>query len=210
MTAAFNLAQLANNLNTSGQLDATDGLVGLVTNANLASSGSASSSTYLRGDRTWASLPALGKVLQVVQTSKTDTYGTSAGTWQDITGLSVTITPSSSSSRILFLAQIVSGQDTGNLWSMRLLRNGTPINIGDASGSKAQGLQNANYRDLNAENMTSPVFVDSPATTSACTYKIQVITEAGYAFYLNRTANDINDTRQARTASNLIAIEIGA
>lgn len=55
MTQAFNLAQLANNLNTSGQLDATDGLNGLVANANLASSGTASSSTFLRGDRTWAS-----------------------------------------------------------------------------------------------------------------------------------------------------------
>jgi len=55
MTQAFNLAQLANNLNTSGQIDATDGLNGLVANANLASSGSASSSTFLRGDRTWAS-----------------------------------------------------------------------------------------------------------------------------------------------------------
>lgn len=54
MTQAFNLAQLANNLNTSGQLDATDGLTGLVTNANLASSGTASSTTFLRGDRVWA------------------------------------------------------------------------------------------------------------------------------------------------------------
>lgn len=58
MTQAFNLSQLANNVNTSGQLDATDGLVGLVDNSNLASSGTASSSTYLRGDRTWASVPA--------------------------------------------------------------------------------------------------------------------------------------------------------
>ena len=54
MTQAFNLAQLANNLNTSGQLDATDGLNGLVANANLASSGTPSSTTFLRGDRTWA------------------------------------------------------------------------------------------------------------------------------------------------------------
>ena len=60
MTQAFNLAQLANNLNTSGQLDATDGLTGLVTNANLASTGTPSSSTYLRGDRTWSALPRPG------------------------------------------------------------------------------------------------------------------------------------------------------
>ncbi len=57
MTQAFNLSQLANNVNTSGQLDATDGLNGLVANSNLASSGTANSSTYLRGDRTWASVP---------------------------------------------------------------------------------------------------------------------------------------------------------
>lgn len=55
MTQAFNLAQLANNLNTSGQLDATDGLTGLAANSNLASSGTANSSTFLRGDRVWAS-----------------------------------------------------------------------------------------------------------------------------------------------------------
>lgn len=53
MTQAFNLAQLANNLNSSGQLDATDGLSGLIANANLASSGTPSSSTFLAGDRTW-------------------------------------------------------------------------------------------------------------------------------------------------------------
>jgi hypothetical protein len=35
MTQAFNLSQLANNLNTSGQLDATDGLTGVVPDANL-------------------------------------------------------------------------------------------------------------------------------------------------------------------------------
>ena len=80
MTQAFNLSQLANNLNTSGQLDATDGLTGAVPVANggtgatvastartnlglgtlatLSPSGTASSSTYLRGDNTWATVTA--------------------------------------------------------------------------------------------------------------------------------------------------------
>ena len=83
MTQAFNLSQLANNVNTSGQLDATDGLVGLVDNANLASSGTASSSTYLRGDRTWASVPA-GTVTSVTVSPGTGLTGggtiTSSGT----------------------------------------------------------------------------------------------------------------------------------
>jgi len=82
MTQAFNLSQLANNLNTSGQLDATDGLTGAVPVANggtgatsastartnlglgtlatLSPSGTASSSTYLRGDNTWATVSSGG------------------------------------------------------------------------------------------------------------------------------------------------------
>ena len=82
MTQAFNLSQLANNLNTSGQLDATDGLTGAVPVANggtgatvastartnlglgtlstLSPSGTANSTTYLRGDNTWATVSTGG------------------------------------------------------------------------------------------------------------------------------------------------------
>jgi hypothetical protein len=57
MTQAFNLSQLANNINTSGQLDATDGLTGIVPTANLGT-GTANASTFLRGDQTYASVTA--------------------------------------------------------------------------------------------------------------------------------------------------------
>ena len=81
MTQAFNLAQLANNLNTSGQLDASDGLYGVLPLANggvgastqsgarsnlglgslatVTPSGTGSSSNFLRGDNTWASVSSL-------------------------------------------------------------------------------------------------------------------------------------------------------
>lgn len=73
MTAAFNLSQLANNLNGSGQLDGTDGLTGLINNSNLASSGTPSSTTFLRGDRVWsaAGLSAASTVEAQAWTSDT-------------------------------------------------------------------------------------------------------------------------------------------
>lgn len=98
MTQAFNLAQLANNLNTSGQLDATDGLTGLIANTNLASSGTASSSTFLRGDRTWQTVT---QKLLAFSSSQFDTaYNSTSSSWTN-TPYSISITPTSASSTII-------------------------------------------------------------------------------------------------------------
>ena len=156
---------------------------------------------------TASQLPA-GSVLQVLQTSKTDTFSSSSASWVDVTGLSVTITPSSSSNKILVTGVMVIGQDAGNIWAARLLRNGTLINAGDASGSAGRGLMNAGFKDTNSESPVPFTFLDSPATTSACTYKIQIISESGYTVWVNRTVGNLNDDRQQRTSSNIIVMEI--
>lgn len=213
MTQAFNLAQLANNLNTSGQLDATDGLSGLAANANLASSGTASSSTYLRGDRTWSALPALGKILQIVAVNKNDTFSVSSQTWTDITGLSATITPSSTSSRILILASVAIGQSSDFAY-IRLLRGATVIDVGDPASTRVQVTGGSIYPNTTPSYILTQVpvtFVDSPSTTSAVTYKFQLrIGSAGTA-YINRTASDRDEVNyEWRTPSNIILAEISA
>ncbi len=149
-----------------------------------------------------------GSVLQVLQTSKTDTFSTTVASWVDVTGLSVTITPSSASNNILVTGVMVVGQDAGNIWGARLLRNGTLINAGNASGSSGRGLMNAGYKDTNSESPVPFTFLDSPATTSACTYKIQIISESGYTMWVNRTVSNFNDERQQRAAANIIVMEI--
>lgn len=215
MTQAFNLAQLANNLNTSGQLDATDGLSGLAANSNLASSGTASSSTYLRGDRTWSALPALGKILQVVAVNKLDTFSVSSQTFTDITGLSATITPASSSSRIFVFASVAIGSSQDFAY-IRLLRGATVIDVGDAAGTRPQvtGAFGAYPNTAPIYNMSQvPVlFVDSPSTTSAVTYKFQLRSGSNTApVYINRTAADRDETNyEWRTPSNIILAEIAA
>jgi hypothetical protein len=183
---------------------------GSVSAAKLNTTGTANSSTYLRGDMAWSSLPASGKVLQVVSVTKTDTFSASPGlgTFVDITGLTVTITPSSTSSRILILGNVVFSQQSGSISMIRMLRNGSLIDAGAASGSAGQGLQNTSATNENFQTGVPITFVDSPASTSALTYKIQTTTETGYTVWVNRTAGNLNDARQARTASNLIVMEI--
>lgn len=187
MTQAFNLAQLANNLNTSGQLDATDGLTGLVTNANLASSGTASSSTYLRGDRTWATLPASGKLLQVVQGVFTGSVSTSSTSFVDVTGFQATITPSSTSSKVLLMVttSILHETSAYSQGEIRVLRNGSdPASIpsGRAWTSDCY-LGSATVADV------ATTYLDSPASTSALTYKLQFRTRHGNSVNIGRDWN---------------------
>jgi len=207
MTQAFNLAQLANNLNTSGQLDATDGLNGLVANANLASSGTASSSTYLRGDRTWASITQ-GKILQVVTTQSTAYYSfSSAGvdTFTDVSGLSVNITPSSTSSRVMIL--LYSSLSNERVW-LRLMRGSTPIAYGDQYGG---GSRSSFFQMYPRGTSVNIAWVDSPSTTSSTTYKLQQSGETGKTFYLGSAWNEAGGAAVSQfpsTATSLIAMEI--
>ena len=121
-------------------------------------------------------LPA-GAVLQVIQTT-TDSQLTITGTtYTDVTGLSVSITPSSASNKILILATVNHGVDGIRATALKLLRDSTDINIGTGSmGSRtpASTVGIGENFDANRGEVSSINFLDSPNTTSAITYKIQV------------------------------------
>ena len=153
-----------------------------------------------------------GKVLQVVTVDKSDTYSLgTTGTWTDITGLSVAITPSSTSNKILVNFNLTAGYSTGTINVFRITRNGTPISIGDADGNRRQA-STGYYPGVAGTDAThnniSYSYLDSPSTTSSVTYKIQVNIENA-TFYLNRSGRDSNSTTQdGRYSSNIILMEI--
>jgi hypothetical protein len=154
-------------------------------------------------------MPA-GSILQVVQTVKTDTFSSSTtGSWVDITGLSVSITPSSSSNKILVMAQVMAaGLSSTNNVLLRILRDSTAINVGASAGSRTPAFactQSSN--DGNNAPTPHASYLDSPATTSSVTYKIQAFSNAG-SISVNRSPND-NDTSYApRGASTITLMEI--
>lgn len=138
----------------------------------------------------------------VVQSLKTDTF-TASGTFVP-TGLQVVITPSSTSSRIKLDASVNGGGDFANIF-FRFTRNGTPIAIADAAGSRERASFGLLPKGTN--NIASGAFsyVDTPGTTSAITYDLEM--RSGY---LNRTHSDSDSSSVGRYVSTLIAMEVHA
>jgi hypothetical protein len=134
------------------------------------------------------------RVLQVAQGTSTTMSSTSSSTLTDM-GLSVSITPQSSSSQILVTATFMIGfgasaDDT----FYSLLRGSTAIGIGTAgtvTNASAYVRGNSSANQTLAVIPVTITFLDSPATTSATTYKMQWATRTN-VIYLNRRGNDDN------------------
>ena len=162
-----------------------------------------------------AALPA-GSVLQVAQAVKTDTWSTTGWGMVDITGLSVTMTPTSATSKFLVMTRVFA---SGNYYVtyLNLVRNSTTIFTGDAAGSRPTPtslfvLDVTQSNDHGFVHIHSLSYLDSPGTGSAVTYKLQGSGRApSYVMYVNRSVPDRNFTEyDSRTASSLIVMEIAA
>jgi hypothetical protein len=153
----------------------------------------------------------LGSVIQVVSTTKTDTFTTTSSSFVDITGLAASITPSSATSKILVMAQVVGGNSqTGGGSAVRLLRDSTAIAIGNADGSRAQS-STASFYDAEAgtTKQVGVTHLDSPNSTSAITYKLQT-QAAGGTTAVNRSVDDANAVGRNRAVSSITLMEIAA
>lgn len=150
-----------------------------------------------------------GSVLQVVQVIKTDTYSMSSTGWANVTGLSASITPSSTSNKILILSSL-SCSGTGGLsgFLMKFTRNGSDIFIGDSAGSRARVTWECITSDNNVGQTGSYAYLDSPSSTSSVTYNLQIRSSDGPAIYINRSAADPDASSRARGASSIILLEI--
>jgi len=149
-----------------------------------------------------AALPT-GSVLQVVNTFKNDTFSSSSQSFIDITGLSVSITPTSSSSKILVLVQFLSAATGANSPRYNLVRDST--NIAQPSGGTAPSSVQLNTASSSTSLQGCIIFLDSPATTSSTTYKLQGRTD-GNSFVINRRG----DNADATSVSSITVMEIAA
>jgi len=161
--------------------------------------------------KTDGSAHAFGKIGQVVSTTKTDTFtlSTAGNTFTDVTGLSATITPTSTSSKIYINFMITYSNSVGSIVKAKLLRGTTPISVGDTNGSR-QRATTGNYNGLTSNPMIQPLtqnFLDSPATTSATTYKLQVATENA-TLYVNRNSRNDNSAKDGTYTSSITLMEV--
>ena len=160
------------------------------------------------------SASATGKILQVVQTVKTDTTSLNTiDTWTDISGMNVSITPSSSSNKILVTAVLNTGQLQGSYYGLRLEKGGTAIAVGDASGNRLQGYFGQGPRSHNSMlDNTTINFLDTAGGTSAITYNIAwyIAHTNGSTLYLNRYYSGADADYNQRTISTITAMEVAA
>ena len=156
---------------------------------------------------------ANGGIIQVAVTQKSDvfTWGTTGDV--AITGMSVSITPTRSDSKILVQVQIGASGVYNNAYPIfwQLYKNGSQISGAKGSGTSGSTVKCASYTKnyvYYTGTSTSFSFLDSPSTTSATTYQLygQRHSSSGTA-YFNATARQINE-RYAEAISTITAMEI--
>lgn len=160
------------------------------------------------GVPTRAQLPA-GCILQVAQAVKTDSQVITSTSLVDVVGLSVTITPTSATSKFMIWGDIAVGGTNTNYILFQLVRGATNIYLGTEAktyvatrGWYPNSQTNSDGASIGTVTM---MFLDSPATTSPVTYKIQTRVTGNSGAINRRVSND--DTS---LASSLTIMEVAA
>ena len=153
-------------------------------------------------------------VLNVYTANKSNTQATVGNTWVDIIGLSINLTPTFNTSKFLISYSVTMGMNTQhNQMSIRLVRNGGLIAIGDADGSRERvtaGTQDSGAIHGATYCMTGQ-FLDSPATAVSINYKIQFRCEGAVTAWINRgNEADGDNAVTQRCFSNMTIMEIAS
>ncbi len=157
-----------------------------------------------------------GSVLQVVSTAKTDTFSasTAGGAFTSITGLTATITPVSTSSKVLVFVSVSGSAETGNgFLSFRTTRASTAIGVGATAGSRSSVTSSqtgAFAVDSNGLATANSQFLDAPASSSSLEYGVDLhnAQSGTKTLYVNRSAVDGDASNRERAISTITLMEV--
>ena len=153
-----------------------------------------------------------GGVVQTKSAFTTTTQSTNSGSFVDCNGLTVTITPTSASNKILVIYSFTFGIN-GQHGGFRLMRDSTPIGNGVAVGNRVACLAffyGFNHNEYDLERYGGN-YLDSPGDTNAHTYKIQMATPhspGNNHIYFNQQYNDTNQNHTGRGSSTITVMEV--
>lgn len=171
--------------------------------------------TQVTGDGLATSGLPTGAVLQVKSVLMTGTQSFAGTAFTAITdgtnALSISITPTSSSSKFLLFMNINASADNGgSRFGFRFLRGSTVIGNSDTEGSRTPVATATQGTDSNSIDLYSTqMFLDSPATASAITYSVKGQVESSSSnLHINRSGSNANSTTVYTAASSLTVMEI--
>jgi len=149
-----------------------------------------------------------GKILQVVSQNLTTQMTSSSDSAYVDTGLTASITPSATSSKVLVIVNVSFALNGDNNAYLQLVRGSTVINSGSGGSNNAWTAINANataFRYSAAQQACN--YLDSPSTTSATTYKVQTkVANSNTTLSINRRPDDT----EFGTTSNITLMEVAA
>jgi len=151
-----------------------------------------------------------GKILQVISDTKTDTQSFQSQSFSTISGLSVSITPSSTSNKVLVHYSISVSCNNYGMFNLR--RAGSEILRGDADGNRTRCTFESGVMNQYEMQICSGTFLDSPSSTSALTYDIQCATpdSSSSELFINRYKTDNNSSYVGRATSTITVMEVAA
>jgi len=157
-------------------------------------------------------LPA-GTILQVVSTTKTDTFSTPSSSYTAVTGLSASITPSSTSNKILVSVSIPcafnDGGNSARSARFTLFKDGSNLLSADTPESRLSGFGGISQEGSTYQACVSYSYLDSPATASAVTYDVRIATTSTSAtVYVNRDTTDTDDSGHQRGVATITLMEV--
>jgi hypothetical protein len=150
-------------------------------------------------------------VVQVASTTSTTQFTSTSTSYVDITGLSVSITPTNSANKILVIYNFQGSATSGEYSNAyQLVRGSTAICLGVPTGSRSAATSYNRSMTGNGDQSWAMAmnFLDSPATTSATTYKIQGTTQSGGTFAVNRSVNNTDSNSVFNTPATITVMEI--
>tara|TARA_A100001515_G_C4464909_1_gene174882 strand:+ start:9 stop:611 length:603 start_codon:yes stop_codon:yes gene_type:complete len=159
-----------------------------------------------------------GGIIQVVHALKTSRQTISAnmaiGNQVEISSMSCTITPTSSSNKILVLMSLAVGASGDTTVGGTILRDSTIVAQANSSGNRTQntfGVGNGASRCLWRISPVQCTVLDSPNTTSSIVYTAKIGGNGGINVYINREGrNNDNATDTNIATSSLTVMEIVA
>ena len=165
-----------------------------------------------------SSASSVGKILQVVQAFKDDTASlTNTATITDISGLSVTLTPASSSSKFLITGKVSLSWVQYQNHNLFININGSVVGSGAAAGSRSVGHGGFGYPNTNNTYLQLQVPIDylvNASNANAHTIKLQwnaPDTTGNRTIYLNRNNSDPDHPNSgSRYTSTLTVMEVAA
>ena len=164
--------------------------------------------------------PPAGIGSNVVQTVKDDVFSTTSLTYVVPTGLTLSFTPSSATSKVLLIASVpltgTSGSSDRAVF-VSMFADGNNLSDPDSLGTRtpifgAVGITTSGTQKLERQALVQTmVFLHSPATISAVTYDVRVRgVSTGDTVIVNRTDSNVDSPVSARGVASITAIEVAA